>query len=73
MLDIAHLRGLGGQSAQVIEDYCVCMWDKPLEKLTEEQIQSMSKISAQEQLDLLGGSAAFEARDRQCIADLQAP
>ena len=66
-------RGLGGQSEQVIEDYCVCMWEKPLDKLTEKQIQSMSKISAQEQLDLLGGSAEFEARDRQCIADLQAP
>jgi hypothetical protein len=49
------------------------MWEKPLDKLTEKQIQSMSKISAQEQLDLLGGSAEFEARDRQCIADLQAP
>lgn len=65
-------RGLEGKGSQVIDDYCVCMWDEPLEKLTEKQIQSLSKISAQEQLDLLGGAAAFEARDRQCIAGLKA-
>ncbi|WP_107726391.1 hypothetical protein [Neisseria weaveri] len=62
--------GLEGKSEQVIGDYCVCMWDEPLEKLTEKQIQSFSKISAQEQLALLGGVAAFEQRDRQCIAAL---
>ncbi|MDO5639919.1 MAG: hypothetical protein Q4G28_08635 [Neisseria sp.] len=63
--------GLEGRSAEVIDDYCTCMWDEPLEKLTEKQIQSMSKISAQEQLDLLGGAAAFEARDRQCVGALK--
>lgn len=64
-------RGLGGQSEALINDYCVCMWDEPLERLTEKQIQSMSKISAQEQLDLLGGAAAFEARDKQCLDTLK--
>ncbi|WP_373753743.1 hypothetical protein [Neisseria weixii] len=65
-------RGLEGKGEQVIGDYCVCMWDEPLEKLSEKQIQSFSKISAQEQLELLGGAAAFEARDQQCIAGLKA-
>ncbi|UOO80891.1 hypothetical protein LVJ83_07800 [Uruburuella testudinis] len=65
--------GLEGQSAGVIDDYCTCMWDEPLEKLTEKQIQSFSKISAQAQLDLLGGAARFEARDKQCMAALKAP
>ncbi|PSJ80165.1 hypothetical protein [Neisseria iguanae] len=64
--------GLEGKGGQVIGDYCVCIWDEPLEKLSEKQIQSFSKISAQEQLELLGGAAAFEARGRQCIVGLKA-
>ncbi|ASK26394.1 hypothetical protein [Neisseria chenwenguii] len=64
-------RGLEGKSDAVIQDYCVCMWDEPLEKLTEKQIQSFGKISAEEQLKLLGGAAAFEARDKQCVAGLK--
>ena len=64
-------KGLAGQSDRLIEGYCICMWDEPLEKLTEKQIQSMSKISAQQQLDLLGGAAAFEARDKQCVSALK--
>lgn len=64
--------GLEGKGEQVIGDYCVCMWDKPLEKLSEKQIQSLSSLDAQGQLDLLGGAAAFEARDRQCVAGLKA-
>lgn len=65
-------RGLAGKGGQVIGNYCVCMWDEPLEKLSEAQIQSFSKISAQEQLELLGGAAAFEVRDKQCVAGLKA-
>ena len=64
--------GLEGQSERVINDYCVCMWDEPLEKLSEKQIQSLSSISPQEQLNLLGGVQAFEARDKQCVASLTA-
>lgn len=64
--------GLEGKGEQVIADYCICMWDEPLERLSEKQIQSFSKISAQEQLDLLGGAAAFETRDKQCVAGLKA-
>ena len=64
-------KGLAGQSDKLIQSYCVCMWDEPLEKLTEKQIQSMSKMSAEEQLDLLGGAAAFEARDKQCVDGLK--
>ncbi|MDO4906784.1 hypothetical protein [Neisseria sp.] len=63
--------GLEGKSEQFIESYCICMWDEPLEKLSEKQIQSFSKISPQEQLELLGGAEAFEARDRQCVAGLE--
>ena len=64
-------KGLAGQSDKFIQSYCVCMWDEPLEKLTEKQIQSMSKMSSEEQLDLLGGAAAFEARDKQCVDGLK--
>lgn len=63
--------GLADKSNQVIQDYCVCMWDEPLEKLSEEQIQSLSSLGPREQLNLLGGAEAFEARDKQCIASLK--
>lgn len=65
-------QGLEGKGNTVIADYCVCMWEEPLEKLSYNQVQSFSKISPQEQLELLGGSKAFEARDRQCVAGLKA-
>lgn len=65
-------RGLEGKGEQVIADYCICMWDAPLEKLSQKQIQSFGKISANEQLNLLGGVEAFEARDKQCVAGLKA-
>ncbi len=64
--------GLAGQSDKVILNYCVCMWDEPLEKLNHNQLKSMSKISPEEQLALLGGADAFNARDKQCIAKLGA-
>ncbi|MCF7521453.1 hypothetical protein L4G92_05240 [Neisseria sp. ZJ106] len=69
--DLAQ-QGLAGKGEQVVEQYCVCVWDEPLEKLTDKQIQSLSSISAEQQLALLGGAAAFEQRDRQCIAALKA-
>ena len=47
------------------------MWDAPLEKLSTEQIRSFAKITPQEQLNLLGGEAAFVQRDKQCLADLK--
>ncbi|MCP1660818.1 hypothetical protein [Neisseria perflava] len=65
-------QGLAGKSDQVISSYCTCMWDEPLEKLTYQQVQNFGKLSAQEQVDLLGGNAAFEARDKQCVAGLKA-
>jgi membrane protein len=64
-------RGLEGQGDKVIADYCTCMWERPLDKLSDKQIRSFSKISAQEQLKLLGGANAFEERDRQCVANLK--
>ena len=64
-------RGLAGQGDKVIADYCTCMWERPLDKLSDKQIRSFSKISAQEQLKLLGGADAFEERDRQCVANLK--
>ena len=64
-------RGLEGQGDNVIADYCTCMWERPLDKLSDKQIRSFSKISAQEQLKLLGGADAFEERDRQCVANLK--
>ncbi|WP_308023484.1 hypothetical protein [Neisseria oralis] len=64
-------RGLEGQGDKVIANYCTCMWERPLDKLSDKQIRSFSKISAQEQLKLLGGADAFEERDRQCVANLK--
>ena len=64
-------RGLEGQGDKVIADYCTCMWERPLDKLSDKQIRSFSKINAQEQLKLLGGADAFEERDRQCVANLK--
>ena len=65
-------RGLEGQGDKVIADYCTCMWERPLDKLSDKQIRSFSKISAQEQLKLLGGAQAFEDRDKQCVTGLKA-
>ena len=64
-------RGLDSNNTRLAADYCKCMWEQPLEKLTGQQISSFGKLGAQEQLDLLGGAHAFEARDRQCVADLK--
>ncbi|KLT72545.1 membrane protein [Neisseria arctica] len=62
--------GLADEKGRLVTQYCACMWDEPLDKLTEKQLRSFGKISPQEQLELLGGASAFEARDRQCIAGL---
>lgn len=64
-------RGLTDPDGKHVVDYCVCMWDKPLDKLSAEQIQSFAKIDAQERLRLLGGEEAFNQRDRQCIDALK--
>lgn len=66
-------RGLSDPDNRLVADYCVCMWDEPLDKLSAEQIQSFAKIDAQERLRLLGGEAAFNQRDQQCLAALKQP
>lgn len=63
--------GLDTQNTEHIADYCVCMWQEPLDKLSAKQMESFGSLSPQEQLDLLGGAAAFEARDKQCLAGLK--
>lgn len=65
-------RNLSDKSDALIEPYCRCMWEEPLNKLTDKQIRSFSKLKPEEQLELLGGAAAFKARDQQCIAGLKA-
>ena len=65
-------KGLDAQNEKLAQDYCVCMWDQPLSKLSDEQIRNFGKISPEEQLKLLGGAEAFEARDKQCVTDLKA-
>lgn len=64
-------KGLAEHSDDLIQDYCVCMWDQPLNKLSEKQLKEFGKLAPQQQLDLLGGAAAFEARDKQCVAALK--
>ena len=65
-------KGLDAQNENLAQDFCVCMWDLPLSKLSDEQIRHFGKIPPEEQLKLLGGAEAFEARDKQCVADLKA-
>lgn len=64
-------KGLAAHSDDLIQDYCVCMWEEPLDKLPEKQLKNFGNLPPQQQLDLLGGAAAFEARDRQCVAGLK--
>lgn len=58
---------LAGQSAKVIEPYCVCMWHDPLEAMSAEEIKAFSQMPPTEQLDKLGGEAAFGARHESCL------
>lgn len=64
-------RGLQDGDGKLVAQYCVCMWDEPLQKLSAQQIQSFAKISDEERLNLLGGKDAFVARDQQCMANLR--
>lgn len=68
--DLAQ-RSLKDENGKLVTQYCLCMWDEPLQKLSAKQIQSFSKISPQEQLALLGGEKAFVERDKQCVANLK--
>ena len=65
-------RSLKDPDGALVAQYCVCMWDEPLQKLSAQQIQSFAKISPAQQLELLGGAEAFNQRDAQCIANLGA-
>ena len=69
--DLAQ-RSLKDPDGTLVAQYCVCMWDEPLQKLSAQQIQSFAKISPAQQLELLGGAEAFNQRDAQCIANLGA-
>ena len=69
--DLAQ-RSLKDPDVTLVAQYCVCMWDEPLQKLSAQQIQSFAKISPEQQLALLGGADAFSKRDAQCIANLGA-
>ena len=60
--------GLAGQSERVLEPYCRCLWEEPVQKLSTEDIRSLPKLSPQQQLDKLGGSEAFLQRQEQCLA-----
>ena len=65
-------RSLKDPDGALVAQYCVCMWDEPLQKLSAQQIQSFAKISPAQQLELLGGAEALNQRDAQCIANLGA-
>lgn len=64
-------RGLTDPDGKLVAQYCVCMWDEPLEKLSTEQIRSFAKTDSAERLRLLGGEEAFNRRDRECVAALK--
>ncbi len=59
--------GLAGQSDKVIEPYCVCMWDEPLEAMSAKEIKAFSQMTPDEQLQKLGGEASMVARHQQCL------
>ena len=65
-------RSLKDDDGALVAQYCLCMWDEPLQNLSAQQIQSFAKISPEQQLALLGGAEAFSNRDAQCIANLGA-
>ncbi|WP_314342810.1 hypothetical protein [Simonsiella muelleri] len=64
------VRNLVDGGERMAADYCVCMWNDPLQKLGVKQIQSFAKISQEEQLNLLGGKDAFIQRDKMCMDKL---
>lgn len=64
-------RNLTDGGERMAADYCVCMWNDPLQKLGVKQIQSFAKISQEEQLNLLGGKEAFIERDKMCMDKLK--
>lgn len=66
-----HEKQLSDPKQELIQQYCVCMWDAPLQKLSDKQLQSFSKLSAAEQLQLLGGEQAFSERDQLCLNALK--
>ena len=47
-------KGLDAQNEKLAQDYCVCMWDQPLSKLSDEQIRNFGKISPEEQQEKFG-------------------
>ncbi|HFC8536684.1 TPA: hypothetical protein ACFP4Y_001032 [Neisseria bacilliformis] len=63
--------GLADQDGKLVTAYCVCMWEQPLDKLSQKQLGKFSRLTPQQQLDLLGGAQAFETRDKQCLAALK--
>ena len=63
--------GLADQDGKLVAAYCVCMWEQPLDKLSQKQLGKFSRLTPQQQLDLLGGAQAFETRDKQCLAALK--
>ncbi|WP_231863659.1 hypothetical protein [Eikenella sp. NML03-A-027] len=60
--------GLAGQSERVLEPYCCCLWEEPVQKFSTEDLRSLPKLSPKQQLDKLGGSEAFLQRQEQCLA-----
>ena len=64
-------RSLKDDSGDLAQQYCVCMWREPLDKLSSEQIQSFPKLNPQQQLDLLGGEKEWNRRDQQCLDGLR--
>ncbi|MDO5058800.1 MAG: hypothetical protein Q4D82_02520 [Neisseria sp.] len=68
-------RGLPADSGKLVADYCVCMWEEPIDKLTSQQIKAFGDADAATRLAMLseaaGGEAGFEARDKQCVARLK--
>lgn len=65
------IRGLQDLDGHLVDEYCNCMWAEPLQRLSDKEIHSFAKLTAQQQLDLVGGEVAFVQRDKQCLDTLK--
>ncbi|MDO4878398.1 MAG: hypothetical protein Q3966_03770 [Neisseria sp.] len=62
--------GLEDKDGGLVAAYCGCMWDKPLDRLSQKQLDGFAKLDSGKQLELLGGADAFRAQDKKCMAAL---
>ncbi|MCP2040513.1 hypothetical protein L1281_001096 [Neisseria sp. HSC-16F19] len=56
------------QSQDVVQNYCLCMWNDTLEAMSADEIKAFSQMDGAAKLEKLGGEQAVVARHQQCLA-----